>query len=120
LIFLQAGQLVPEMLRALIWKFPMAARPVHPGSVSRLELERGCGCKTICLLDEPTSALDQTRATLVSRLETWLNGRTAMSRPAAIADFAALVRTVWRLCDGCKNKTGQSPDGNVSGESHAC
>ncbi|MCZ4351047.1 ATP-binding cassette domain-containing protein [Roseovarius aestuarii] len=33
----------------------------------------------ICLLDEPTAALDQTlERTLVSRLETWLQGRTAI------------------------------------------
>lgn len=33
----------------------------------------------ICLLDEPTAALDQTlEATLVSRLETWLQGRTSI------------------------------------------
>jgi ATP-binding cassette subfamily C protein LapB len=33
----------------------------------------------IFLLDEPTAALDQTlEATFVSRLETWLNGRTAI------------------------------------------
>ncbi|WP_238365852.1 ATP-binding cassette domain-containing protein [Mesobacterium pallidum] len=33
----------------------------------------------ICLLDEPTAALDQTlEATLVSRLATWLDGRTAV------------------------------------------
>ena len=33
----------------------------------------------ICLLDEPTAALDQTlERTLVSRLETWLKGRTAI------------------------------------------
>ncbi len=33
----------------------------------------------VCLLDEPTAALDQTlEATLVSRLETWLKGRTAI------------------------------------------
>jgi ATP-binding cassette subfamily C protein LapB len=33
----------------------------------------------ICLLDEPTAALDQTlEATLVSRLETWMEGRTAI------------------------------------------
>jgi ATP-binding cassette subfamily C protein LapB len=33
----------------------------------------------ICLLDEPTAALDQTlESTLVSRLETWLQGRTAV------------------------------------------
>ncbi|MGB7317514.1 MAG: type I secretion system permease/ATPase [Planktotalea sp.] len=33
----------------------------------------------ICLLDEPTAALDQTlENTLVSRLETWLQGRTAV------------------------------------------
>ena len=33
----------------------------------------------ICLLDEPTAALDQRlEATLVSRLETWLKGRTAI------------------------------------------
>ncbi len=33
----------------------------------------------ICLLDEPTAALDQTlERTLVSRLETWLEGRTAV------------------------------------------
>jgi len=34
---------------------------------------------SVCLLDEPTAALDQTlEATLVSRLETWLEGRTAV------------------------------------------
>ncbi|WP_439137619.1 type I secretion system permease/ATPase [Planktotalea sp.] len=33
----------------------------------------------ICLLDEPTASLDQTlESTLVSRLETWLEGRTAV------------------------------------------
>lgn len=33
----------------------------------------------ICLLDEPTAALDQTlENTLISRLETWLQGRTAV------------------------------------------
>ncbi len=33
----------------------------------------------ICLLDEPTAALDQTlEGTLVSRLETWMEGRTAI------------------------------------------
>jgi len=33
----------------------------------------------VCLLDEPTAALDQTlEATLVSRLDTWLKGRTAI------------------------------------------
>lgn len=33
----------------------------------------------ICLLDEPTAALDQTlEATLVSRLEIWMQGRTAI------------------------------------------
>ena len=33
----------------------------------------------VCLLDEPTAALDQTlERTLVSRLETWLDGRTAV------------------------------------------
>ncbi len=33
----------------------------------------------VCLLDEPTAALDQTlEATLVSRLQSWLKGRTAI------------------------------------------
>ena len=33
----------------------------------------------ICLLDEPTAALDQAlEGTIVARLETWLNGRTAV------------------------------------------
>lgn len=33
----------------------------------------------VCLLDEPTAALDQTlEATLVSRLQSWLEGRTAI------------------------------------------
>lgn len=33
----------------------------------------------VCLLDEPTAALDQTlEATLVDRLKTWLDGRTAV------------------------------------------
>ena len=41
----------------------------------------------ICLLDEPTAALDQTlERTLVSRLETWLSGRTAVIATHPYAD----------------------------------
>ena len=49
----------------------------------------------ICLLDEPTAALDQTlEATLVSRLETWLNGRTAIIATHRVPILELTTRTV--------------------------
>jgi ATP-binding cassette subfamily C protein LapB len=49
----------------------------------------------ICLLDEPTAALDQTlEATLVSRLETWLNGRTAIIATHRVPILQLTTRTV--------------------------
>jgi len=49
----------------------------------------------IVLLDEPTAALDQTlEATLVSRLETWLAGRTAMIATHRMPILALTERTL--------------------------
>jgi ATP-binding cassette subfamily C protein LapB len=49
----------------------------------------------ICLLDEPTAAQDQTlEATLVSRLETWLNGRTAIIATHRVPILLLTTRTV--------------------------
>lgn len=49
----------------------------------------------ICLLDEPTAALDQTlEATLISRLETWLNGRTAIIATHRVPILELTTRTV--------------------------
>ena len=49
----------------------------------------------ICLLDEPTAALDQTlEATLVSRLETWLKGRTAIIATHRVPILALTSRTI--------------------------
>ena len=49
----------------------------------------------ICLLDEPTSALDQTlEKTLVSRLETWLEGRTAVIATHRMPILALTGRTL--------------------------
>lgn len=50
---------------------------------------------SVCLLDEPTAALDQTlEATLVSRLETWLEGRTAVIATHRIPILALTTRTM--------------------------
>jgi ATP-binding cassette subfamily C protein LapB len=49
----------------------------------------------ICLLDEPTAALDQTlEATLIRRLETWLNGRTAIIATHRVPILELTTRTV--------------------------
>ena len=49
----------------------------------------------VCLLDEPTAALDQTlESTLVSRLETWLNGRTAIIATHRVPILELTSRTV--------------------------
>jgi ATP-binding cassette, subfamily C, bacterial LapB len=49
----------------------------------------------IVLLDEPTAALDQTlEATLVSRLETWLAGRTAVIATHRLPILALTERTL--------------------------
>ena len=49
----------------------------------------------ICLLDEPTAALDQTlETTLVSRLEGWLKGRTAVIATHRVPILALTSRTV--------------------------
>ncbi|MEL6508801.1 MAG: ATP-binding cassette domain-containing protein [Pseudomonadota bacterium] len=49
----------------------------------------------ICLLDEPTAALDQTlEATLVSRLETWLQGRTVVIATHRVPILALTERTL--------------------------
>jgi len=49
----------------------------------------------VCLLDEPTAALDQTlETTLVSRLETWLNGRTAIIATHRVPILELTTRTV--------------------------
>ena len=49
----------------------------------------------ICLLDEPTAALDQRlEATLVSRLETWLDGRTAIIATHRVPILSLTTRTL--------------------------
>ncbi|MBZ8119702.1 ATP-binding cassette domain-containing protein [Roseovarius sp. LXJ103] len=49
----------------------------------------------ICLLDEPTAALDQTlERTLVSRLETWLAGRTAIIATHRVPILSLTSRTL--------------------------
>ncbi|WP_435205104.1 ATP-binding cassette domain-containing protein [Tateyamaria sp. 1078] len=49
----------------------------------------------ICLLDEPTAALDQRlEATLVSRLETWLKGRTAVIATHRMPILSLTTRTL--------------------------
>ena len=49
----------------------------------------------ICLLDEPTAALDQRlEATLVSRLETWLEGRTAIIATHRVPILSLTSRTL--------------------------
>lgn len=49
----------------------------------------------ICLLDEPTAALDQTlEKTLISRLETWLEGRTAIIATHRVPILSLTSRTL--------------------------
>lgn len=49
----------------------------------------------ICLLDEPTAALDQNlEKTLISRLETWLDGRTAVIATHRVPILALASRTM--------------------------
>ena len=49
----------------------------------------------VCLLDEPTAALDQTlEATIVSRLDTWLEGRTAIIATHRVPILELTTRTV--------------------------
>ena len=49
----------------------------------------------VCLLDEPTAALDQTlEATLVDRLHTWLEGRTAVIATHRVPILALTDRTM--------------------------
>ncbi|MEL6465050.1 MAG: ATP-binding cassette domain-containing protein [Pseudomonadota bacterium] len=49
----------------------------------------------ICLLDEPTAALDQTlEATLVSRLERWMQGRTAVIATHRVPILSLTNRTL--------------------------
>lgn len=49
----------------------------------------------ICLLDEPTAALDQgLEATLVSRLQTWMDGRTAIIATHRAPILALTTRTL--------------------------
>ena len=49
----------------------------------------------ICLLDEPTAALDQTlEKTLISRLESWLSGRTAVIATHRVPILDLASRTV--------------------------
>lgn len=49
----------------------------------------------ICLLDEPTAALDQTlERTLISRLERWLQGRTAVIATHRVPILTLASRTV--------------------------
>jgi len=82
----------------------------------------------ICLLDEPTAALDQTlESTLVSRLEGWLKGRTAIIATHRVPILALTSRTLilqnGRMAvDGPRdqvlahlNKTGTSIAGSIGG-----
>ena len=49
----------------------------------------------ICLLDEPTAALDQTlESTLVSRLESWMDGRTAIIATHRVPILSLTNRTL--------------------------
>ena len=49
----------------------------------------------VCLLDEPTAALDQTlETTLVNRLKTWLDGRTAIIATHRMPILELTTRTV--------------------------
>ncbi|MEP5730665.1 MAG: ATP-binding cassette domain-containing protein [Sulfitobacter sp.] len=64
----------------------------------------------ICLLDEPTAALDQTlEATLVSRLHTWMQGRTAIIAThrapiLALTDRTLVLQGGRMTIDGPKDK----------------
>ncbi|MGJ8546898.1 MAG: ATP-binding cassette domain-containing protein [Sulfitobacter sp.] len=64
----------------------------------------------ICLLDEPTAALDQRlEATLVSRLETWMEGRTAIIAThrapiLALTDRTMILQAGRLAMDGPKDK----------------
>jgi ATP-binding cassette subfamily C protein LapB len=64
----------------------------------------------ICLLDEPTAALDQTlEATLVSRLKTWMEGRTAIIAThrapiLALTDRTLVLQNGRMTIDGPKDK----------------
>ncbi|KIN61753.1 putative ATP-binding/permease fusion ABC transporter [Sulfitobacter noctilucae] len=64
----------------------------------------------ICLLDEPTAALDQTlEATLVSRLEKWMEGRTAIIAThrapiLALTDRTMVLQAGRMTIDGPKDK----------------
>ena len=50
---------------------------------------------SICLLDEPTAALDQTlESTLVSRLERWMDGRTAIIATHRVPILSLTQRTL--------------------------
>ena len=49
----------------------------------------------ICLLDEPTASLDQTlESTLISRLEDWLQGRTAVIATHRVPILSLAQRTM--------------------------
>lgn len=49
----------------------------------------------VCLLDEPTAALDQTlETTLISRLESWLDGRTAVIATHRVPILSLASRTL--------------------------
>lgn len=49
----------------------------------------------VCLLDEPTAALDQTlEKTLISRLERWLEGRTAVIATHRVPILSLTTRTI--------------------------
>ncbi len=64
----------------------------------------------VCLLDEPTAALDQTlERTLVSRLETWMEGRTAIIAThrapiLALTDRTLVLQGGQMTIDGPKDK----------------
>lgn len=50
---------------------------------------------SVCLLDEPTAALDQTlERTLISRLESWLEGRTAVIATHRVPILSLASRTL--------------------------
>ena len=49
----------------------------------------------VCLLDEPTAALDQTlETTLISRLKSWLGGRTAIIATHRVGILSLTERTM--------------------------
>ncbi|MEM7521818.1 MAG: ATP-binding cassette domain-containing protein [Pseudomonadota bacterium] len=65
---------------------------------------------TVCLLDEPTAALDQSlEATMVSRLESWMEGRTAVIAThrapiLALTDRTLVLQGGRMTIDGPKDK----------------